>query len=131
MISLSTGAHLLAALEHLGDIESVRKRGGVFVVRNLLNVSPEVRELADSEANRALVESVLVESFFFVRAILFDKLPTMRATPEVVYAVGVGGALLIATSPASRIAPSRVPGHRRVVHLDFAPCSFRTGCGGS
>ena len=66
---------LLAALEHIGDTGSVRKRGGIFAVRNLLDVSPEVGELANSEAVRALVEPVLGEQFFSVRGILFDKIP--------------------------------------------------------
>ncbi len=50
---------LLISLQHIGDTVSVRKRGGIFAVRNLLDVSPEVRELADSEAVRAQVASVL------------------------------------------------------------------------
>ena len=67
--------HLLSSLAHIGDTGSVRKRGGIFAVRNLLDVSPEVRELAHSEAVRALVAPVLGERFFPVRGILFDKIP--------------------------------------------------------
>ena len=33
---------LLHALERIGDTGSVRKRGGIFAVRNLLDVSAEV-----------------------------------------------------------------------------------------
>ncbi len=194
--------HLLTSLAHIGDTGSVRKRGGIFAVRNLLDVSPEVRELAHSEAVRALVEPVLGERFFPVRGILFDKIPdanwkvpwhqdvtiavqerveaegfgpwsmkadvlhvqpaaevlehmvsvrlhldncgeengalrvipgshlhgripeeeipVMRETPEVVCAIGVGGALLMRPLLLHASSPSRVPGHRRVVHLDFA-----------
>ena len=196
-------------MEHIGDIGSVRKRGGIFAVHNLLGVSPEVRELADSEAVRALVEPVLGERFFPVRGILFDKIPdanwkvpwhqdvtiavqerveadgfgpwsmkadvlhvqppaevleqmvsvrlhldncgeengalrvlpgshlhgripeedipAMRETPEVVCAVGVGGALLMRPLLLHASSPSRVPGHRRVVHLDFASVQLPNG----
>ena len=54
---------LLHALERIGDTGSVRKRGGIFAVRNLLDVSAEVRELADSDAVRVLVEPILRSSF--------------------------------------------------------------------
>lgn len=66
---------LLNALERIGETGSVRKRGGIFAVRNLLDESPEVRELASSEAVRALVEPVLGAHHFPVRGILFDKIP--------------------------------------------------------
>ncbi len=201
--------HLLTSLEHIGDTGSVRKRGGIFAVRNLLDVSPEVRELAHSEAIRTLVEPVLGERFFPVRGILFDKIPdanwkvpwhqdvtiaveervetegfgpwsmkadvlhvqppaevlehmvsvrlhldncgeenaalrvipgshlhgripedeipAMRQTPEVVCAVGVGGALLMRPLLLHASSPSRVPGHRRVVHLDYASVQLPNG----
>lgn len=209
VLSRTTVEHLLTSLEHIGDIGSVRKRGGIFAVRNLLDVSPEVRELAHSEAVRTLVEPVLGERFFPVRGILFDKIPdanwkvpwhqdvtiaveerveaegfgpwsmkadvlhvqppaevlehmvsvrlhldncgeengalrvvpgshlhgripedeipAMRETPEVVCAVGVGGALLMRPLLLHASSPSRVPGHRRVVHLDFASMQLPNG----
>ena len=210
VLSRTTVDHLLASLEHIGDTGSVRKRGGIFAVRNLLDVSPEVRELAHSEAVRALVEPVLGARFFPVRAILFDKIPdanwkvpwhqdvtiavqerveaegfgpwSMKAdvlhvqppaevlehmisvrlhldncgeengalrvipgshlhgripeeeipamreqTPEQVCAVGVGGALLMRPLLLHASSPSRVPGHRRVVHLDFASVQLPNG----
>lgn len=67
--------NVLHALERIGDTGSVRKRGGIFAVRNLLRVSAEVRELADSDAVRVLVEPILGAHFFPVRGILFDKIP--------------------------------------------------------
>ena len=67
--------HLLTSLQCIGDTGSVRKRDSTFAVRNLLDVSSEVRELAHSEAVRALVEPVLGERSFPVRGILFDKIP--------------------------------------------------------
>ncbi len=209
VLSGATVDHLLTSLEHIGDIGSVRKRGGIFAVRNLLDVSPEVRELAHSEAVRALVEPVLGDRFFAVRGILFDKIPdanwkvpwhqdvtiaveervevegfgpwsikadvlhvqppaevlehmvsvrlhldncgeengalrviagshrhgripeedipAMRETPQVVCAVGIGGALLMRPLLLHASSPSRVPGHRRVVHLDFASVQLSHG----
>jgi Phytanoyl-CoA dioxygenase (PhyH) len=66
---------LLMTLEHIRETPSVRKRGGIFAVRNLLDVSAEVRELAHSIAVRELVEPVLGPDYFPVRGILFDKIP--------------------------------------------------------
>ena len=201
--------HLLTSLAHIGDTGSVRKRGGIFAVRNLLDVSPEVRELAHSDGVRALVEPILGERFFPVRGILFDKIPdanwkvpwhqdvtiavqerveaegfgpwstkadvlhvqppaevlehmvsvrlhldncgeengalrvipgshlhgripeehipAMREPREAVCAVGVGGALLMRPLLLHASSPSRVPGHRRVVHLDFASVQLPNG----
>ncbi|MGI4831622.1 MAG: hypothetical protein ACRYFU_26080 [Janthinobacterium lividum] len=75
VLSGATVEHLLTYLEHICDTGSVRKRGGIFAVRNLLDVSPEVRELAYSKTVRMLVGPVLGEYFFPVRGILFDKIP--------------------------------------------------------
>ncbi len=66
---------LLVALERIGDTGSVRKRGGIFAVRNLLDVSPEVGELANSDPVQTLVEPILGAHFFPVRGILFYKIP--------------------------------------------------------
>ena len=66
---------LLAAMERVDEIGSVRTRGGVFAVRNLLDVSPEVPRLASSPAVRRLVEAVLGPECIPVRGILFDKIP--------------------------------------------------------
>lgn len=201
VLSRSTIDHLLATLKHIGDTGSVRKRGGIFALRNLLDVSPEVQEIALSEAIRALVEPVLGHHFFPVRGTLFDKIPganwkvpwhqdvtiavqeriecdgfgpwstkadvlhvqppaevlkhmisvrlhldpcgedngalrvvpgshrhgripeeqiqAIRNTPEVVCEVATGGALLMRPLLLHASSPSRIPGHRRVVHLRF------------
>jgi ectoine hydroxylase-related dioxygenase (phytanoyl-CoA dioxygenase family) len=52
-------------------------------VRNLLDDSPAVRELATSETVRSVAEAVLGPHCFAVRAILFDKTP--RANWKVVW----------------------------------------------
>jgi len=66
---------LLTAMERLNEEGSVRRRGGIFAVRNLLDVSPEARELAYSPVVRELVGPVLGSECFPVRGILFDKIP--------------------------------------------------------
>ncbi|MGI4831621.1 MAG: phytanoyl-CoA dioxygenase family protein [Janthinobacterium lividum] len=60
-----------------------------------------------------------------------NEIRAMRETPEVVCAVSVGGALLMRPLLLHASSPSRVPGHRRVVHLDFASVQLPNGCGGS
>jgi ectoine hydroxylase-related dioxygenase (phytanoyl-CoA dioxygenase family) len=70
---------LLHALDTLPDSDGVRRRGGekssVYAIRNLLDVVPQVQELATSRNIRSLVESVLGPACFPVRGILFDKTP--------------------------------------------------------
>lgn len=51
------------------------RRGGVYAIRNLLEVLPAARAVARSPAVRALVEPVLGPDCFAVRAVLFDKTP--------------------------------------------------------
>ncbi len=65
---------LTSAIEALDEGEAVRRKRGIYGVRNLLEVCPAVRELAASEAIRRLVCPVLGESSFAVRAIFFDKI---------------------------------------------------------
>ena len=55
--------------------DSLRRRGEVFAVRNLLEVSAEVRELAGSNAILEIVAEILGEHAIPVRGILFDKTP--------------------------------------------------------
>jgi len=58
--SQATVANLLIALDSgIGDSGSVRKRAGSSPVRNLLDASTGVRELANSDAVRELVEPLL------------------------------------------------------------------------
>jgi ectoine hydroxylase-related dioxygenase (phytanoyl-CoA dioxygenase family) len=62
-------------LEAVAEGEGVLRRGGVYAIRNLLEVLPAARELARSSAVRALVEPVLGPDCFVVRGVLFDKTP--------------------------------------------------------
>jgi ectoine hydroxylase-related dioxygenase (phytanoyl-CoA dioxygenase family) len=75
VITRRTVAHLISALDRVNGSASLRVRGGVFAVRNLLDVCPEVKELANSKAVRRLVEPILGAHCFPVRGILFDKVP--------------------------------------------------------
>lgn len=68
-------AALIAAIGQLGENESIRRRGGVFAVRNLLDVCPEVASLARSAKITELAALVLGDEAFAVRGILFDKTP--------------------------------------------------------
>ena len=71
-------ASLERSLEAVGAGEGVLRRGGVYAIRNLLEVLPAARELARTAAVRALVEPVLGVESFPVRGVLFDK---NRAAP--------------------------------------------------
>lgn len=61
------------AISKIGTDDSVRSRGGVYAVRNLLHVSPEINDLARSTTVRSIVEGILGKLAFPVRGMLFDK----------------------------------------------------------
>lgn len=63
------------AIASLPETLEVRRRHGVYGVRNLLEICPQVRELACDARIRRFVESILGEGAFAVRAVFFDKLP--------------------------------------------------------
>ena len=75
VLSESEVQELLSAMERVNNAGLVRKRGGIFAVRNLLDVSTEVQRLACSPVIRKLVAPVLGSECFPVRGILFDKIP--------------------------------------------------------
>jgi ectoine hydroxylase-related dioxygenase (phytanoyl-CoA dioxygenase family) len=201
---------LLADLERMDSSGSLKKQSAVFAVRNLLDVSAEVRELASSGVVRELVEPVLGPDYLPARGILFDKIPeanwkvpwhqdvtiavqnrveaegfgawsmkadvlhvqppseileqmisvrihldpcgesngALRVIPgshglgripeedipmmrskvsERICAVGIGGALLMRPLLLHASAPSLTPGHRRVIHIDFAAVKLPNG----
>lgn len=66
---------LIRAVEALGEREEVRRRGGTYGVRNLLEVMPEAAELACTPELRRLVTPLLGDDAFAVRGTLFDKNP--------------------------------------------------------
>jgi ectoine hydroxylase-related dioxygenase (phytanoyl-CoA dioxygenase family) len=75
ILSQEEVTRLLAAMDRIGELGALRKRGGTFAVRNLLDTSAHVRDLANSPIVRGLVEPVLGPESFAVRGILFDKIP--------------------------------------------------------
>ena len=75
VLSYESVQRLLSSLEQINEEGSIRKRGGIFAVRNLLDISTDVQELANSALVRDLIEPVLGPDYFPVRGILFDKIP--------------------------------------------------------
>jgi hypothetical protein len=67
--------HLVDIVSGIKDDQAIRSRGGVYAVRNLLQVSPAISELANSAKARAIVEENLEKGAFPVRGTLFDKTP--------------------------------------------------------
>jgi ectoine hydroxylase-related dioxygenase (phytanoyl-CoA dioxygenase family) len=67
--------HLLTAVAHIPDGEEVRRKRGVYGVRNLLEICPATQSLARQANIRQFVTPVLGEGAFAVRAIYFDKVP--------------------------------------------------------
>ena len=66
---------LRTAVARIPNGEEVRRRHGVYGVRNLLEICPAVEELATQAQIRQFVTPVLGERAFAVRAIFFDKVP--------------------------------------------------------
>ena len=66
---------LQAAVAQIPNGEEVRRRGGVYGVRNLLEICPAVEGLARQSNIRQFVTPILGDSAFAVRAIFFDKVP--------------------------------------------------------
>jgi ectoine hydroxylase-related dioxygenase (phytanoyl-CoA dioxygenase family) len=75
VLDLAAVDALRSAVGRLNDGDNVRRKAGVYGVRNLLEMSPEVRELARSLVLRDLVTQVLGPGCFAVRGIFFDKIP--------------------------------------------------------
>ena len=65
--------YLETALSLVPRADGVRHRGETYAIRNLLEVCPAVRNLAESSEIRSLVEPVLGNYAFPVRGLLFDK----------------------------------------------------------
>lgn len=67
-------AQLLHTLAHTRIDQAESQRAGkAFGIRNLLNVVPETRDLANSAACKSLVEPILGSGARVVRGIYFDK----------------------------------------------------------
>ncbi len=66
---------LRMAVAEIPEGDEVRRKRGVYGVRNLLEICPAALELAREAEIRQLVTPVLGERAFAVRAIFFDKVP--------------------------------------------------------
>jgi hypothetical protein len=64
---------LIAAVCEINSGEAVRRRHGVYAVRNLLDLSAAIRDLAYSPEMKSFADSNLGRPSFAVRATLFDK----------------------------------------------------------
>ena len=60
-------------LSQVVHIDSVRRRGQIYAIRNLMEACPAVGKLAESLKIRSLVNPVLGGGAFPVRSLLFDK----------------------------------------------------------
>ena len=63
------------AVEAQPEDESVRDRGGVYAIRNLTDVVPEVRQLHSHTNVARLVATILGPQALLVRGLFFDKTP--------------------------------------------------------
>ncbi|MFO0865630.1 MAG: phytanoyl-CoA dioxygenase family protein [Gemmataceae bacterium] len=75
VLSESDIERLRMAIAELPQNENVRKRQGVYGVRHLIEVCPEVRDIACDPRVRSFATAVLGEGAFAVRAVFFDKVP--------------------------------------------------------
>jgi hypothetical protein len=74
VVDASTLLDLTKALERLPKTDAVRLKGKrPYGIRNLLEVVPLTRHLAESEALRSLARLVLGENARLVRGLFFDK----------------------------------------------------------
>jgi hypothetical protein len=67
---------LRSGIASLPPGKEVKRRKGVYGVRNLLEICPEVRELACDVRIRNFVVPILGDRAFAVRAVFFDKMPS-------------------------------------------------------
>ena len=58
-----------------GDGVHVHDRGGVYAIRNLLKLAPDVKNALRSSKVRDVVESVLGRDAMLVRGLYLDKIP--------------------------------------------------------
>lgn len=72
-VDTDTVDRLVAALGDVRDGGEVRRRDGVYAIRNLLEAVPTIGVLARSAVLRGLVAPILGPEGFPVRGILFDK----------------------------------------------------------
>jgi ectoine hydroxylase-related dioxygenase (phytanoyl-CoA dioxygenase family) len=60
-------------IENLANLKTERRDKSVYGVRNLLNLSPKIKDFAESKVVRKIAEKYLGKDAKVVRAIYFDK----------------------------------------------------------
>jgi ectoine hydroxylase-related dioxygenase (phytanoyl-CoA dioxygenase family) len=73
ILSPSEITQLHMAIARIDEAGALQRRKSIYAVRNLLDISPEIRDLANWTTIRELVEPILGAEGFPVRGILFDK----------------------------------------------------------
>lgn len=71
---------LRQAIAAIPDGDEVRRKRSVYGVRNLLEISADIRALAASHAVRQFVTPLLGPNAFATRAVFFDKVPDANWT---------------------------------------------------
>ena len=75
VLSTEEVEQLRKAVSQIPDGDAVRRKRGVYGVRNLLEICPDVQRLARQPHVRQFVVPILGDRAFAVRAIFFDKVP--------------------------------------------------------
>jgi ectoine hydroxylase-related dioxygenase (phytanoyl-CoA dioxygenase family) len=76
VLDSATVTRLIDKLRQIPSSDATKQRGqSFFGIRNLLNVAPFIRELADTSCVRRVVEPVAGSKAQVVRGIFFDKTP--------------------------------------------------------
>lgn len=73
---------LVASIDSVEAGDGVYDRGGVYAIRNLLKLAPDVKRALEASVLREIVDSVLGRDAFLVRGLFLDK------TPRANWAVG-------------------------------------------
>lgn len=73
VLDTETVDSLRQAVTRLPDSDAVRRKRGVYGIRNLLGVLPEARTIALDDRIFSIAESVLGPDTFAARAVFFDK----------------------------------------------------------
>jgi len=66
---------LRGAVESVSLGDGVYDRGGIYAIRNLLRLAPDVKKALDASKVKDVVESVLGRQAFLVRGLFLDKTP--------------------------------------------------------
>ena len=68
-------ADLVNTVESVKEGAGVRSRDGIYAIRNLLGLAPDVKRALESQVIKGIVESALGSEAFLVGGLYFDKHP--------------------------------------------------------